>query len=451
MKATRRILIVDDEEIIRDSLAQWLESSGYRVHTAANGREALEVLSKTPVRVVLADLIMPVMDGIAFVKEAKRLYPQISVVIITAHATIESAITAMREGACDYVQKPFCPEAVELLVANLSQHQELIEENERLRRALDDRTHLDQLIFKSPAMQKIAETIKAVAPSNATILITGQSGTGKELVARALHNLSNRNDKPFVPVACTALPDSLLESELFGHEKGAFTGAVSQRKGRFEAADTGTIFLDEIGDISNKTQLSLLRVIETKEFTRVGGSKALKTDVRVISATNRDLPALVESGAFRKDLFYRLKVVEIELPPLKERQEDIPLLARHFLQKFAAEQDKSEVSEFSTEAMKALLAHDYPGNVRELANMIEHAVLLAGKPVIELDDLPVARQDTAARAPDSEVESLSLKELERRYILRTLERTNGNRSQAARILGIERGTLYNKLKSYGLM
>lgn len=450
MKLPRRVLIVDDEEIIRDSLAQWLESSGYQIHTAANGKEALKVLSEFPIRVVLADLVMPVMDGISFVREAKKLYPQISVVIVTAHATIDSAITAMREGACDYVQKPFCPEAVELLVANLSEHQELIEENERLRRVIDEKTRIDQLIYKSPAMERIAETIRAVAPSNATILITGQSGTGKELVARALHNLSSRKDKPFVPVACTALPDSLLESELFGHEKGAFTGAVSRRKGRFEAADTGTIFLDEIGDISTKTQLSLLRVIETKEFTRVGGNDTLRTDVRVISATNRDLPALVENGSFREDLYYRLKVVTIELPPLRARREDIPLLAQHFLRKFATEQDKSEVGGFAPEAMKALLGHDYPGNVRELANMIEHAVLLAKNSVIKLDDLPMPKE-TTGEGPGSDLENLPLKELERMHILRILEHTGGNRSEAARVLGIERTTLYNKLKSYGLM
>ncbi len=450
MKIPKRVLIVDDEEIIRDSLAQWLESSGYEVHTAANGREALEVLSRIPVRVVLADLVMPVMDGISFVREAKNLYPQISIVIITAHATIETAITAMREGACDYIQKPFCPEAVELLVANLSEHQELIEENERLRRVLDQKNRLDQLIYKSPIMQRVAETIQAVAPSNATVLITGQSGTGKELVARALHNLSSRKDNPFVPVACTALPDSLLESELFGHERGAFTGAVSRRKGRFEAANTGTIFLDEIGDISIKTQLSLLRVIETKEFMRVGGSETLKTDVRVISATNRDLPTLVERGDFREDLFYRLKVVAIELPPLRARQEDIPLLAQHFLKKFAVEQDKPEVCQFAPGAMKALLAHDYPGNVRELANIIEHAVLLAKNSVVEFEDLPI-QQKREGQAPATTYENLPLKELERMHILKTLEQTGGNRSQTARILGIERTTLYNKLKSYGLM
>jgi DNA-binding NtrC family response regulator len=450
MKPPREVLIVDDEEIIRDSLAQWLESSGYEVHTAANGEEALKALSEHPVRVVLADLIMPIMDGITFVREAKKLYPKISVVIVTAHATIESAITAMREGACDYIQKPFCPEAVELLVANLSEHQELIEENKRLRRVLDEKTRLDQLIYKSPVMQRVAETIQAVAPSNATVLITGQSGTGKELVARALHNLSDRRDKPFVAVACTALPDSLLESELFGHEKGAFTGAVSQRKGRFEAADTGTIFLDEIGDISTKTQLSLLRAIETKDFTRVGGSKTLRTDVRVISATNRDLPALVEKGAFREDLYYRLNVVTIELPPLSARQEDIPLLAEHFLKKFAAEQNKPEVREFAPETMKALLARDYPGNVRELANTIEHAVLLTKDSTVEPENLPAPRERDAG-APEVGFKTLPLKEMEKVHILRTLEHTGGNRSQAARILGIERTTLYNKLKSYGLV
>jgi DNA-binding NtrC family response regulator len=450
MNEPRRVLIVDDEEIVRESLAQWLESCSCKVYTAPNGKDALEVLKKHPVRVVLADLVMPVMGGIDFVHEARRLFPGISIVIITAHATIETAITAMREGACDYVEKPFCPEAIELLVGNLCQHQELITENERLRRALHEKNRLEDLIFKSQPMQSVAETIRAVAPSNATILIVGESGTGKELVARALHNLSSRKDNPFIPVACAALPDSLLESELFGHEKGAFTGASSRRRGRFETADSGTIFLDEIGDITTKTQLSLLRVIETKEYTRVGGSELLHCDVRVISATNRDLPALIESGAFREDLFYRLNVVTIELPPLRQRKEDIPLLAQHFLEKFSAEQDKPQVETFSPRAMKALLGHDYPGNVRELANMVEHALLLTKDTQITLEDLPTPRKQ-AAETPADSFNALSLKKVEKIHILRTLEHTGGNRSEAARILGIERATLYNKLKSYGLM
>ncbi len=450
MKKPKRVLIVDDEEIIRDSMAQWLESCGYETYVASNGKEAIEVLRDKPIPVVLADLVMPVMDGIAFVKEARRLFPSISVVIITAHATIETAITAMREGACDYVEKPFCPEAIELVVANLTQHQELLVENERLRLALHEKNRLEDLLFKSQSMQRVADTIRAVAPANTTVLIVGESGTGKELVARALHNLSERKGKPFIAVPCTALPDSLLESELFGHEKGAFTGASSRRRGRFELADSGTIFLDEIGDISNKTQLSLLRVIETKEFTRVGGSELLNCDVRVISATNRNLPSLVKSGAFREDLFYRLNVVTIELPPLRERREDIPLLTQHFLEKFSAEQNKPEIEGFAPEVLKALLEYDYPGNVRELANMVEHAVLMAGGTQVTLEDLPKpqkALDDTYAQPPAG----LTLREVERIQIEKTLEQTKGNRSKAARILGIERATLYNKLKAYGLM
>jgi two-component system response regulator AtoC len=447
MKERNSVLIVDDEEIIRDSLAQWLESCGYEVLTAANGREGIEILKKHPVRVVLSDLVMPVMDGIAFVKEARGLFPDISVVIITAHATIETAITAMREGACDYVEKPFCPEAIEILVSNLQAHQQLISENERLRTALKKKDRLEDLVFKSEPMHKVAEMVRAVAPSNATVLVVGESGTGKELVARALHNLSPRKDKPFVAVACSALPDTLLESELFGHEKGAFTGASSRRMGRFELADSGTIFLDEIGDISPKTQQSLLRVIETREFTRVGGGETLKSDVRVISATNRDLPTLVNNDIFRKDLFYRLNVVTIELPPLRQREEDIPLLARHFLAKFTAEQNKPEVEDFDAEAMKKLLKHDYPGNVRELANMVERAVLLSTGSNVTAEDLTVPEISQAAQTPYLH-SGKTIREVEKAHILRTLGETKGNRSEAARILGIERATLYNKLKSY---
>jgi len=444
------VLIVDDEEIIRDSLAEWLVSCGYKVYTASNGKEGIEVLKKIPVRIVLADLIMPVMDGISFIKEAKRSFPTISIVIITAHASIETAITAMREGACDYIEKPFCPEAIELIVSNLAQHQSLIEENMRLKRILHEKSRLEDLVYKSKAMQDIADKIRAVAPSNATVLITGESGTGKELVAKALHNLSPRKDRSFVPVACTALPETLLESELFGHEKGAYTGAESKRKGRFEIADSGTIFLDEIGDISEKTQLSLLRVIETKQFSRIGGNALLNSDVRIITATNRSLPELVQAGRFRTDLYYRLNVVNINLPPLRERREDIPLLAKHFMDMFASEQNKPEIEGFAPEAIKTLMEWNYPGNVRELENIIENAVLLTRNTIISDEDLP-KQPDLSSEISIERTDNLSLKELERRHILKILESTGGNRSKAAKILGIERATLYNKLKTYGIM
>lgn len=439
-----KILIVDDEAIVRESLHDWLTSDGYQVFTAENGPKALEIMEKERIGIVITDLVMPGMDGIELMKKAKEILPNIEVIIITAYGSIPTAITAMKEGAYDYIEKPFCPERAELLVKKLAEHQELLEENLSLRQRLEERYRFENIIAKSSKMQRVIEVIKVVAKSNATVLITGESGTGKELVARAIQSQSHRRNKPFVAVSCAALPESLLESELFGHEKGSFTGAYAQKKGKFEFANGGTLFLDEIGEMSANIQVHLLRVLEEKEFTRVGGNEPIKVDVRVISATNKDLRKAIEKQEFREDLYYRLNVVSIELPPLRERKEDIPLLAEHFLHKFAMENQK-EITGFSPEAMELVLDYDWPGNVRELENAIERAVILAKGGLVTVADLPQENLSLVHLASTGK----NLKEIEKNHVLNVLRETGGNYSEAARILGISRMTLYNKAKEYG--
>lgn len=445
MKRKAKILIVDDEAIVRESLRDWLNDVSYQVFTAEDGHQALEILEKERPEIAIADLVMPGIDGIELMKRAKYMLPNIEVIIITAYGSIPTAISAIREGAYDYIEKPFCPERVELLIEKLVKHQRLIEENYSLLQKLEERYRFEDIIAKSPKMQRVIEVIKVIAKSNATILITGDSGTGKELVARAIHSQSYRRGKPFVAVSCAALPESLLESELFGHEKGAFTGAYSQKKGKFEVANRGTLFLDEIGEMSTNIQVHLLRVLEEKEFTRVGGNEIIKVDVRVISATNKDIKKAVANGEFREDLYYRLNVVSVELPPLREREEDIPLLAQHFLRKFAVE-NRKEITGFSPEATDFLLKYEWPGNVRELENAIERAVILAKSSSIEVADLPQENLLLTHSAPPGE----SLRQVEKNHILNILSETGGNHSEAARTLGISRATLYNKIRAYGL-
>lgn len=437
--------MVDDEAIIRESLRDWLSDAGHQVLTAEDGFQALKMIEKEKPGIAIVDLVMPGMDGIELLKRAKEISPSIEVIIVTAYGSIPTAITAMKEGAYDYIEKPFCPEKAELLIERLVEHQGLLEENISLHQRLEERYRFENIIAKSPKMQQVIEVIKVVAKSNATVLITGESGTGKELVARAIHSQSYRKDKPFIAVSCAALPESLLESELFGHEKGAFTGAHVQRRGKFEIANRGTLFLDEIGEMSANIQVHLLRVLEEKEFTRVGGNELIKVDVRVISATNKDMKKAVASGQFREDLYYRLNVVTIELPPLRERKEDIPLLAQHFLKKFAVENQK-EITGFSPEASDFLLKYDWPGNVRELENAIERAIILAKNSYIDAADMPQENLQLVQSTPVGK----SLEEVEKEHILNVLSETGGNYSQAARILGISRITLYNKMRNFGL-
>lgn len=441
MSKKTRILVVDDESIVRESLQDWLSSVGYEVATAESGKEALRIIRQKKIKIMIADLIMPGMDGIELMKKARKIVPEISTVIITAHGTIQTAITAIREGAYDYIEKPFCPEKVEHLINNLAAHQDLIKENISLRRRIKDRYKFEGIIAKSPKMSEIIELIKTVAPTNATVLITGDTGTGKEVVARAIHHKSQRRNKRFIATSCASLPESLLESELFGHEKGSFTGAVERKKGKFEAADKGTLFLDEIGEINANTQIHLLRALEEKKITRVGGNEETNIDVRVITATNKDLKTLVKQGKFREDLYYRLKVVTINLPPLRDRKEDIPLLAEHFLKKYAEENQKS-VKIFSSDVVEFMLNYSWPGNVRELENMIEHGVILSKNDTVTLAELP---QDIIHPAP---AEGKTIEAVTRNHILSVLDETKGNISKAAKILGIQRMTLYNKLKKY---
>jgi two-component system response regulator AtoC len=439
-----KILVVDDEAIVRESLSDWLKDAGYQVFTAENGPKALEIIGREQMGIVITDLVMPGMDGIELMRRAKQIQPDIEVIIITAYGSIPTAIAAMKDGAYDYIEKPFCPERAELLVKKLAEHQELVEENLSLRQKLEDRYRFENIIAKSSKMQRVIEVIKVVAKSNATVLITGESGTGKELVARAIHSQSHRRNKPFVAVSCAALPESLLESELFGHEKGSFTGAYAQKKGKFEFANGGTLFLDEVGEMSANIQVHLLRVLEEKEFTRVGGNEPIRVDVRVISATNKDLRKAIEKQEFREDLYYRLNVVNIELPPLRERKEDVPLLAEHFLHKFAMG-NKKEITGFSHEALEFVLDYDWPGNVRELENAIERAVILAKDSIITIVDLPQENLPLARLASTGK----NLKEVEKNHVLNVLRETGGNYSEAARILGISRMTLYNKAREYG--
>jgi DNA-binding NtrC family response regulator len=390
---------------------------------------------------MLADLVMPGLDGIELMKEARKIVPTIITVIITAYGSIQTAISAIREGAYDYIEKPFCPEKVELLIKNLVSHQNLIEENISLRRKIEDRYLFEGIIAKSSTMLRIFDLIKTVAPTTATVLISGKTGTGKEIVARAIHHQSPRRSKPFLAVSCASLPESLLESELFGHEKGSFTGAVERKKGKFEAAHNGTLFLDEIGEIDANTQIHLLRALEEKKVTRVGGNEEIEVDVRLVAATNKDLRAMVKQGSFREDLFYRLNVVSIQLPPLAERKEDILPLAEHFLRKFSKENNKA-LKNFSAEVIEFMMNYSWPGNVRELENMIEHSVILSKHKEICLPDFP---PDCVHRAP---AQGKAIEEVLRNHILGVLEETDGNISEAAKILGIQRMTLYNKLKKY---
>ena len=441
MRKKPKILIVDDESIVRESLSDWLDGVGYDVEAAESGEEALQIIKQKKIKIMVADLVMPGINGIELMKEAKKIIPTISTVIITAHATIQSAITAIREGAHDYIEKPFCPEKVELLIEKLVEHQDLIEENILLRKKIKDRFLFEGIIAKSPKMLKIIELIRTVAPTNATVLITGETGTGKEVVARAIHHQSKRRNKPFIATSCAALPESLLESELFGHEKGSFTGAVERKKGKFEAGDKGTLFLDEIGEINANTQIHLLRALEEKKITRIGSNEEVSVDVRVVTATNRDLRSRVLEGQFREDLYYRLKVVTINLPPLKDRKEDILPLSEHFLKKYASENNK-DVINFSPGVIEFMLNYSWPGNVRELENLIEHGVILAKGNAIKMTELP---QDIIHPILSEEK---SIEAVTKKLILNVLEEAKGNITQAAKTLGIRRTTLYNKLKKY---
>jgi two-component system, NtrC family, response regulator AtoC len=442
-----RILVVDDEEIVRESLAGWLEKDGYTVASAPDGASALERAGRERWSILLVDLKMPGLDGIQVLEEVKKLQPEAAVVIMTAYATVDTAVTAMKLGADDYLVKPFDPQELSLLIRRIVDRQSLVRENVLLRHAVKKDYRFRDFLTRSPAMEAVFELARAAARSASTVLVLGESGTGKELLARAIHAESPRCGGPFVAVSCAALTETLLESELFGYEKGAFTGAAARRAGKFEAADGGTLFLDEIGDISPKLQMDLLRVLEDRRFVRVGGNTPIQVDVRIVAATNRDLPKAVREGAFRDDLFYRLNVVAITLPPLRERREDIPLLVEHFLERLEAEMGR-RVDGVSAEAMALLTSHPWPGNVRELRNVLERAMVVAGGPVIQARNLGLTPAPAAAGSAGEAM--LSLDDVVGRHVEAVLQGTRGNISEAARVLGIDRVTLYHKLKKYGI-
>lgn len=446
MRKDVHILVVDDERIMRDSLSDWLLEEGYEVVAVEDGARALEKVRAERWDALLVDLKMPEMDGIEVLEEVKKINQEIPVIIMTAYATVDSAVRAMKQGAYDYIVKPFNPEEIGLAIRKIVAYQDLLKENLYLRHELEKKYEFMDIIGKGHKMQEVLALVKTVAKSNSTILIEGESGTGKELVARAIHNSSLRSEGPFVAVSCAALPESLLESELFGHEKGAFTGAVARKKGRFELANTGTLFLDEIGDISPKTQVGLLRVLEEKKFTRVGGTEVFQTDVRIISATNKDLKAMVAEEKFREDLYYRINVVSILLPPLRAKKEDIPLLVQHFLKKYCIE-NKKEIDGLSSEASRLLMKYDWPGNVRELENVIERAVVVAKERIIVPEDLPLLATEEGKFKPTPD---MSLREVEKEHILRALESNNWNITKTAKMLGIDRNTLSSRIKKYKL-
>jgi two-component system response regulator AtoC len=448
-----RILVVDDEEIVRESLAGWLDKDGYAVEQAPDGPTALARLRDQPFSIVIADLKMPGMDGLALQAQAKQLRPDLAVVIMTAYATVDTAVTAMKQGAFDYLVKPFDPEELSMMMQKIVAQQELVRENAVLRKALRKEHQLHDLASKAPSMQAVFELARSAARSSSTILILGESGAGKEVLARAIHAESPRAEGPFVDVSCAALTETLLESELFGHEKGSFTGATARRKGKFEIAHKGTLFLDEIGDIGPKLQVDLLRVLQERRFCRIGGNEPVEVDVRIVAATNKDLQRAVAAGTFREDLYYRLNVIPIRLPPLRERREDIPLLVDQFLERLSAELDR-EIDGVSAEAMAALLAHPWPGNVRELRNVLERGAVVARGAIIELSDLglspPEAPADHGPGPATASAPTESLDEVERRHIASVLAHTGFNVSQSARVLGVDRVTLYNKMRKYGL-
>jgi two-component system NtrC family response regulator len=452
------ILVVDDEANYLTVMQALLEEAGYETLTVLSGPEALKVAAQTDLDAVLTDMKMPKMSGIELLKEIKHLYPDIPVIIMTAYGTVEKAVEAMKKGAFDYILKPFKNEEILVTIAKALEHRHLLLKNRLLSNDLEKKYGFPNIVGESKAIQEILALVRRVAGSKATVLISGESGTGKELIARAIHRLSPRSGKTFISVNCAALTETLLESELFGHERGAFTHAVATRKGRFELADGGTLFLDEVAEMSPALQVKLLRVLQEMEFERVGGARTIKVDVRVVAATNKDLKEEVEAGNFREDLYYRLNVVHLNIPPLRQRPEDIPLLALHFLQKYVMENVRADVR-LDPEALKLLIRYDWPGNVRELENVMERAVILCGDNRITPHDLPA--ELAAGRGEPKEVDidlfipltkplPEALEEIEEQMIRRALDASGQVQVRAAEMLGITKSLLQYKLKKYHL-
>jgi len=442
MNPDTRILIIDDEPILRESLQAWLERDGYSIEAVSSGEEGLERVKETSFDLLFLDLKLEDIDGIQVLSRVKEDDPDTAVVMITAYGSVPSAVEAMKQGAEDYLLKPFEPEELSLLIEKILSHKARERENIYLREQQRERSRFESLLGQSEAMREIFNFIEDIAPSESTVLITGETGTGKELAAKAIHATSRRCEGPFVAVNCGSLPEQLMESELFGYEQGAFTDAKQSKKGRLELANTGTLFLDEVGEIGPRMQIDLLRVLEERSFTRLGGTRPIKTDFRVIAASNRDLARAVREGGFREDLYYRLNVISLEMPPLRKRKEDIPLLAEHFLARFRQE-TKKEVEHISREALDLMMLYDWPGNVRELENAVERAVVVGKSKNIQPEDLPISSDPEICGQG-------SLQDMEKAHIQHVLKQNNWNITRSAHVLGIDRSTLYKKLRRYNL-
>ena len=439
-----RILVVDDELVIRESLHGWLKKSGYLVDTAEGGSAALAMLEKTPYDLLFLDIMMPVMSGIEVLEVVKEDYPQTLVVMITAYGSVETAVQAMKRGAADYLMKPFDPDQLSLLTEKLMQQKRIMDENIFLREQMAEAIRFENLVGRSEAMQELFIMIQDVAESDSPVLITGETGTGKELVAKAIHAKSARHNGPFIPINCGAFPEHLLESELFGHERGAFTGAHRAKKGRLDLAHHGTLFLDEVGTVPLKMQVDLLRVLETKEFHRLGGTTEIEVDFRTIAATNRDLQQAIKKGEFRQDFFYRLNVISLHIPPLRQRRDDIPLLAEHFLDRYTRETNK-DIDTISKEAMALFRKYDWPGNVRELENAIERAVVICKKRLLGPEEFSFLAPHLLAAT-----ETYSLEKTQIAHLFKVLKEFDWNITKAAQALEINRVTLHKKIKKYEL-
>ncbi len=457
-----KILIIEDNDTMREAMAAIIGKMKYKFDSAKNGHDGLQFCEKSAYDLVVTDYKMEGIDGLEVLKQVKEKYPSIEVLIITAYGTIELAVEAMKLGAIDFITKPFSHEEfklkIERILERIKEKKEfarLSDENIYLRDELEEQFNFGEIIGKSKSMQEVYRTLEKVAPTDSSVLIYGESGTGKELIARAIHKLSPRKDKPFIRVNCGALVETLLESELFGHEKGAFTGALKRKKGRFELAHLGSIFLDEIGDISANMQLKLLRVLQEKEFERVGSEETIRVDVRIMAATNKNLSELVQQGKFREDLYYRLHIIPIYLPPLREKNEDIPLLVNHFLNKLTNELNKP-AKQISDSAMQKLLSYHWPGNIRELENVLERAVVLCDREFIDIKDLPLLNSATSEKLPSDVLDRFrlnlndTLATIEKQLIERAMNETAGNKSQAAKLLGIQTSLLYYKLEKFGI-
>jgi DNA-binding NtrC family response regulator len=444
MNQKTSILVVDDEKIVRESLTKWFIEDGFHVGGAEDAVAAIRQLQAQRWDIILLDIKMPGMDGMELQQRVREIDPLASVIFITAHASVDTAVQALKSGAFDYVTKPVDPDYLSHLIRNAIKHRALMQENVKLKEQIAEFPKLNEIIGESPAMQQVFEMVETVAKTDTTVMLRGESGTGKELIARAIHSNSERRYFPIVTINCGAMTEGVLESELFGHERGAFTGAQFRRKGKIELADQGTLFLDEIGNVSMKTQVDLLRVLETRQFSRVGGNDIIKVDFRIICATNKDLERAIQENTFREDLYYRLNVFTIFVPPLRERKSDIPLLVDYFIRKYAEVMAKP-IASVSPEAMDVLVAYNWPGNIRELENAIERAMVVGKPPAIGPDDLPFRLSDR-----NSMPHSGSLAAIEKAHIAHVLERNHWNISRSAEILEIDRVTLYNKIHKYGL-